>query len=430
MSHKPLSHEESAEFATLLLGTSAYTIEVEHEEQDSLSPQAPPDQYERFQDVIDFFVRWNTVLPDLDARRIETLILHGELGTGKTRLARLLWMHRAWSLSPDDKRRQIRERLKEVGTSKGSYLRSRSFLESLEQGHRWSHAPLPNLVETLLDSLLFGHRKGAFTGASEDRAGLLTWHDQQKRRADVFLDEVTEVTPAIQSRLLGLLSTGEFSPVGWVDKAKPLVDRLIFASNEQMDDALRTGRFRKDLYHRIASPCLSMRPLRTYNEQSFKELVLGLTKDIGTSLGHPDVRVDDHDIAALHPFLWPGNVRQLEKVLEEFVRSTVSSKISRRPADFAQALEGRFAAGKPTPAERASSVSELAETFCREAFESLRDRPQEGPALTPPGLYEKLVEQRLPRRDVMEAFFRVYNEKRRDPPQGLNVKEWQKRRGG
>ena len=113
------------------------------------------------------------------------------------------------------------------------------------------------LPDTLLESELFGYKRGAFTGAVEDRVGLI----QQADGGTLFLDEIGETSPAFQVKLLRVLQEGEFRPLG-SNRAVTVDVRVIAATNRNLDEDLRSGRFREDLYYRLATIALHVPPLR------------------------------------------------------------------------------------------------------------------------------------------------------------------------
>ncbi len=382
-------------------------------------------------DVAEFLVRWNLPEPKTASRRVETLMLIGAPGTGKTRFARLIWLHRAWCRAPCELRRKaqaeldrwLRERRDPLNIMRGDVG------TALSKRYGWKEAPLPNVVGSLFESLLFGYVGGAFTGANaKDTPGVLTWPDRDgPSRKDVFLDEVTEVAGDLQPKLLGVLSTGEFTPVGG-KASHPLVDRLIFASNRDLREAAGKT-LRRDLYERIATPCLEIRGIDKYTPDAFETLVRSLVAQISADLdwqGAP-IHLPDADLADLRGLSWPGNVRQIEKVMEDFVRAYVMDRTGRRPLEVAAEIAPLFDSPKP-PQPGAGDVDRIAREFCERAFESAAEKPEQ--SLTPSALMKRLVDAHLPAKRVLEIFDEVYRgfDWPRDTP-CVNHKEWQKYRG-
>jgi two-component system response regulator HupR/HoxA len=162
------------------------------------------------------------------------------------------------------------------------------------------------MTDTLLESELFGHKRGSFTGAFEDHVGLF----QRADGGTIFLDEIGDTSPAFQVKLLRVLQEGEVRPVG---ASRPvLVDvRVIAATHRDLEQDVRSGRFREDLYYRIAGITLSVPPLR---ERSADILPIAdmLLVRAGQELGRPDVRFASDVRANLLAYPWPGNIRELK----------------------------------------------------------------------------------------------------------------------
>jgi two-component system, NtrC family, response regulator AlgB len=164
------------------------------------------------------------------------------------------------------------------------------------------------LAENLLESELFGHVRGAFTGAVKDRLGRFEVADG----GTVFLDEVGEIPPATQVKLLRFLQSKEFERVG--ETATRKVDvRVIAATNRELESAVRSGSFREDLFYRLNAVRLKLPSLRERIED-IPLLVQHFLKKFGTkSAVHPDA------MKALEGYAWKGNVRELENVIERSV---------------------------------------------------------------------------------------------------------------
>ena len=158
------------------------------------------------------------------------------------------------------------------------------------------------LPDTLLESELFGHKRGAFTGATESHTGLF----QQAHGGTLFLDEIGETSPAFQVKLLRAVQEGEVRPVGST-RAVPVDVRVIAATNRDLESEVACGRFREDLYYRIAGITLHMPPLRE-RVQDIEPIVAQMLRSAGArgcSLG-PEA------LQALRQHGWPGNVRELQ----------------------------------------------------------------------------------------------------------------------
>jgi two-component system response regulator HupR/HoxA len=161
------------------------------------------------------------------------------------------------------------------------------------------------LADSLLESELFGHKKGSFTGASEDRVGLF----QQAHGGTLFLDEIGETTPAFQVKLLRVLQEGEFRPVGG---ARPVsVDvRVIAATNRDLETEVKQGRFREDLYYRLATVPLRLPALRE-RSMDIPLLAERILERASASLGRPADGFTEAAKRCLRSYAWPGNVREL-----------------------------------------------------------------------------------------------------------------------
>ena len=158
------------------------------------------------------------------------------------------------------------------------------------------------LPDTLLEAELFGHKKGAFTGAHEDRVGLF----QQADGGTLFLDEIGDTSPAFQVKLLRALQEGEVRPVG-SPRAIPVDVRIIAATNRDLEADVASGRFRQDLYYRVAGIVLRMPALRE-RPQDIPLIVDALLRDSATA----GRRFTPAAMQRLAAYRWPGNVRELQ----------------------------------------------------------------------------------------------------------------------
>ncbi len=166
------------------------------------------------------------------------------------------------------------------------------------------------LTETLLESELFGHERGAFTGATQAKAGLLESNDE----GTVFLDEIGEMPLATQAKLLRVLEEKSILRVG-ATKPRPIDVRFIWATNRDLRAEAKLGRFRQDLYFRIAGVEFSIPPLRQRPSEIEPLARLFLERFCRRSgLKLPELTADA--VQALHRYSWPGNVRELKNVME------------------------------------------------------------------------------------------------------------------
>ena len=215
------------------------------------------------------------------------------------------------------------------------------------------------LPETLAESELFGHAKGAFTGADKPRAGRF-------READggtLFLDEIGEMPLALQAKLLRVIQEGEVQPLG-VDKPQSVDVRLVAATNRNLGELAAEGKFRSDLYYRLNVVPLGLPPLRDRRE------------DVGTLAGHflrgTGRKFNAEAMASLERYPWPGNVRQMENVVARL-------KVLKPEGDFQLAdLPQEIRGAQPLPAipqnaatgvDLYAALGDLEDRLIREALE-------------------------------------------------------------
>jgi transcriptional regulator with GAF, ATPase, and Fis domain len=178
------------------------------------------------------------------------------------------------------------------------------------------------LPEGLLESELFGHVRGAFTGASSDRAGRFV----SAGRGTIFLDEIGDTSDQFQSRLLRVLQEQEIYPVG-SDAPRRTEARVIVATHRDLEALLESGAFRTDLYYRIRVIEIDIPPLRE-RVDDIPVLAQHLIRRVSRSLGcDPPVLADDA-LAVLRSHEWPGNVRELENCLARAVVAATGAPIS------------------------------------------------------------------------------------------------------
>ena len=186
------------------------------------------------------------------------------------------------------------------------------------------------LPETLLESELFGHTRGAFTGAFETRKGLF----QQADGGTIFLDEIGEISPALQVKLLRVLQSGEFQRVG--DAQTFRVDvRVLAATNQPLEEMIESGTFRSDLYYRLNVVPIVIPPLRDRPEDipALIDFFIGrLRQRIART-----VHISPETYALLRAYHWPGNIRELENALEHACVMSEGDTI--RPLDLPLAVQ-------------------------------------------------------------------------------------------
>ena len=208
----------------------------------------------------------------------------------------------------------------ESGSGKGMIARM------IHQRSPRSKAPMVDLncaglSRELLESELFGHEKGAFTGATTAKPGLL----EIATKGTVFLDEIGEMDPTIQARLLKVLEEKRFRRVGGVRDLSADF-RLIAATNRNLAEEVAEGRFRRDLYYRLNVVRIELPPLRKRMEDLpiiAEVLITKLASEMGTK--HP--KISPRALDKLQRYAWPGNVRELRNVLERAMLVTPSDEI-------------------------------------------------------------------------------------------------------
>ncbi len=167
------------------------------------------------------------------------------------------------------------------------------------------------IPEGTIDSELFGHEKGAFTGAHESRKGYF----EVANKGTIFLDEVAELPHSTQVRLLRVLETGEYMRVGSSKVMKTDV-RVIAATNIDLLEAIQKGSFREDLYYRLSTVPIHIPPLRERGEDIYL-LFLKFASDFAERYQMPPIKLDAGAKEILLTYRWPGNVRQLKNVVEQ-----------------------------------------------------------------------------------------------------------------
>lgn len=180
------------------------------------------------------------------------------------------------------------------------------------------------IPEQLLESELFGHKRGSFTGAISDKKGLF----EEANGGTVFLDEIAEVPPSIQVKLLRILQEGELRPVG--DVSAHHVDvRIVAATNQDLVIAVREGRFREDLYYRLNVIAISLPPLRE-RADDIPILTYHFLEKCSARLKKDVNKISVDALQALQNYSWVGNVRELENVIERAVVLTNGDTIFAR----------------------------------------------------------------------------------------------------
>lgn len=231
---------------------------------------------------------------------------------------------------------------------------------SLRKDRTFSAINSAALPENLLESELFGHRRGAFTGAASNRQGLF----EHTHMGTVFLDELGEMPLSMQAKLLRFLQTGEVRPVGG-ETARCVDVRLVSATNRDLEKEVMAGRFREDLYYRLAVIPITVPPLR----ERIEDIPL-LARDFldrrASEGSAAPIEIDADAMDALVKHSWPGNVRELQNVIERGLALCDGSRI--RLDD----LPHRFhAAPAPEPQEAIQSLPKLERKHILETLDTV-----------------------------------------------------------
>ncbi len=258
-----------------------------------------------------------------------TVLITGESGTGKDQLARLI---HEWSPRRDA-----------------------PFLK----------IDCASLPAELVESELFGHERGAFTGAVERKLGRL----EMARGGTIVLDEVAALAPAVQSKLLRILEERSFERLGGSETLR-IDARLIALTNTDLARAVADGRFREDLYFRLNVVSIAVPPLRE-RPADILRLAEHLLARLAAVHGRAGASLDDSARSVLHAYPWPGNVRELKNALERALIFSKSSALA--AADFPDGIRAAAAGGSHI-ARKLPSLEEVERETIREVLEATRYR--------------------------------------------------------
>lgn len=222
----------------------------------------------------------------------------------------------------------------ESGTGKRLVAHAIHKCNALERGKPFIEVSCGALTETLLESELFGHVKGAFTGAIKDKPGRFELADG----GTIFLDEIDAFSPALQVKLLRVLQEGELERVG--DNRTIKVDvRVITATNQNLENLMVQNKFRKDLYYRLNIITIDVPPLRE-RKGDIPLLVEELIKKHSKQAAKNVTGISQEAMEILTNFDWPGNIRELENVIERAIILCKNTVIA--PEDFPDALNKKI----------------------------------------------------------------------------------------
>ncbi len=232
---------------------------------------------ERFREILDQAKR--------AARSRATILIQGESGTGKEVMANYL-------------------------------VRNSDLPES-----RFIKVNCAAIPETLLESELFGHKKGAFTGAVQDKPGKFT----EAHQGTLFLDEVGEIPLTLQPKLLRALQEGEITPLGGTQQKVQV--RIIVATNRDLRTLVKEGRFREDLFYRLYVIPITLPPLR-HRIEDLPSLVAHFLSKHGKKSGREGMSIEADCLEKMRNYSWPGNIRELENALERAIILSPSTRIT------------------------------------------------------------------------------------------------------
>jgi transcriptional regulator with GAF, ATPase, and Fis domain len=224
------------------------------------------------------------------------------------------------------------------------------------------------LPETLLESELFGHEKGAFTGATQRKPGRI----ELAHKGTLFLDEIGDISPSVQVKLLRVLQERELERVGGTETIRVDV-RIVAATHRDLERMITEGTFREDLFYRLAVVPIVVPPLRSRRGDTTR-LVRHFVTSFGPAIGRNKVTIEDSAVDLLATQPWPGNVRQLQNFVERLV--VLSDGDVLKTTDVQRELGKGTTASSPPPAAASSSSSAVAGPTTGSA-ESLEARRRE-----------------------------------------------------
>ena len=293
-----------------------------------------------------------------------TVLVQGETGTGKELVARAIHMN-----SP---------------RSKGPLI-------------QFNCAAIP---DTLIESELFGHERGAFTGAMRQRRGRF----EEAHNGTIFLDEVSELSASAQAKLLRVLQEKQFQPLG-SSRVITTNARVIAATNRHLEECITAGRFRNDLYYRLSVFPIYLPPLRERGNDIIllaDHFVLKYSKEIGK----PVKRISTSVIEVFLSHQWPGNVRELENCIERAILLTEGDAIEM--IHLPPSLQAKMREGDPTEKGRLSTVILSQErSLILEALKETRGNQSQAARLL--GTTKRIIQYKIQKLGIDPAKFRTKN---------------------
>ncbi len=293
-----------------------------------------------------------------------TVLVQGETGTGKELVARAIHMN-----SP---------------RSKGPLI-------------QFNCAAIP---DTLIESELFGHERGAFTGAMRQRRGRF----EEAHNGTIFLDEVSELSASAQAKLLRVLQEKQFQPLG-SSRVITTNTRVIAATNRHLEECIAAGRFRNDLYYRLSVFPIYLPPLRDRGNDIIllaDHFVLKYSKE----MGKPVKRISTSVIEVFLSHQWPGNVRELENCIERAILLTEGDAIEM--IHLPPSLQAKMREGDPTDKGRLSTVILSQErSLILEALKETRGNQSQAARLL--GTTKRIIQYKIQKLGIDPAKFRTKN---------------------
>jgi transcriptional regulator with GAF, ATPase, and Fis domain len=262
-------------------------------------------------------------------------------------------------LGTGDKMREVRDLISRVADTDVTVLVRGESGTGKELVSRAIHAASPRrdrifvkvncaaLPSELLESELFGFERGAFTGAIQHKPGKFEFANH----GTMFLDEISEMSPALQSKLLQVLQDGEFARLGGRQDVRVDV-RVVAATNRDLDNAVAEGRFREDLFFRLNVVCITLPPLRQRRDE-IPPLTQHFLRRYSDHYNKPPLALATDTLRLFAEYDWPGNVRELENLVKRMVILGTDAQIRRELAD---AIAGRALRVGPIPALQSAAV--------------------------------------------------------------------------
>lgn len=245
------------------------------------------------------------------------------------------------------------------------------------------------LPETLLESELFGHKAGSFTGATRDRVGLF----EQAEKGTIFLDEIGDISPAMQMKMLRVLQEREILRLG-ESQTRKIDVRVIAATNRNLPQLIREGKFREDLYYRLRVIEVSIPPLRQRREDILP-LARHFVRVLAARLKMPQLRLDATCADYLLHYDWPGNVRELENAIEHAAVLCVNSLVL--PEHLPSHIVHAGTAPPAVTADPSRSLAEMEHAYIQAVLKSLNGNQTQAARvleISPSTLWRKLKQSK------------------------------------